>query len=299
MSWQAALLRPLLRLQRAYQANATIEGVRKSSRYAETMVMVPRGVHHEFFEHGGLHYEWITPSDPIPGAAILYLHGGGFCLPNYHVQRNVMGWVSKLAKVRVLFVDYRLAPEHPFPAGLDDCITAYRYLPDVEKIDPARIVLAGESAGGSLVITALLRIRDDGLPLPAGGVPMSAPFDLEGSQEFFSGRDVMAHPNFVIKHFRAYVGSSDPHNPLISPIYADLRGLPPLLMQVGEREGFRGEMQTVADNAKKAGVDAALTIYPGMWHYWHIFVNILPEARAAVEEIAAWVRGRVLAMEGN
>jgi epsilon-lactone hydrolase len=292
MSWQASLLRPLLRLQRLYQKNATIEGVRKASRPAETQAPVPHGATHRFTDGGPIH-EWITPENPLPGAVLLYLHGGGFCFANFHVQRKVAGWVSKLAQVRVAFVDYRLAPEHPFPAGLDDCVAAYRHLIEVEMIDPAKIVLAGESAGGNLVVATLLRLRDQKLPMPAGGVPYCAPFDLEGSEEFFSGRDVMYHANFVSKQFRAYIGDSNPRDPLLSPIYADFRGLPPLLMQVGGDEGFRGEMLTAADSARQAGVDVTLTIYPGMWHFWHLFVDVLPEARSAVEEMAAWVRGRV------
>jgi acetyl esterase/lipase len=293
MSWQSHIFRSLLRIFRVFQKNAPIEATRRAARYGETAIWLPRGVRCEQLDCNGVPCEWYIPPDALPDAAILYFHGGGFVMPLYHVSRNVMGHVAKLSHVRVLAVNYRLAPQHPFPAPLEDCAAAYRYLIDVEALDPARIVVTGESAGANLTLTALLHLRDQGAPMPAGVAPISAALDLEGGSDFFRITDVMIHPDFVLKMFRAYIGAGDPHNPLINPLTADLRGLPPMLIQGGERECFRGDMELLAEHARRDGIEATLTLYPGMWHYWHLLVDFMPEARAAVEELAAWARARI------
>ena len=288
-SLQSRLLRPLLRVQRFSQGYATIDGMRRLSRASERPGKLPRGVTAERFTQGDLQYEWLTPPEFDPHRVLYYLHGGGFVFPLWNPLRRVIAYITSAARIRTLAVHYRLAPEHPFPAAIDDCVMGYRWLTTEAGIKPQNIALAGESAGANLVVTTLLALRDAGEPLPGRAVPFCGPFDLEAGGAFSGNVDCMIHPRFVSKHMLAYRGSADPCHPLLSPIHADLRGLPPLLIQVGSREAFLDESRLLARKAQEAGVTVTLEVWPGMWHYWHLFVPFLPEARQAIDRIAAFI----------
>jgi monoterpene epsilon-lactone hydrolase len=251
---------------------------------------LPRGVTTRAAMADGVPVEWIEPAEVASQAVFLYLHGGGWILGWYPSHRNLVAHTCEAAACRAVAVDYRLAPEHPFPAALEDCVTAYRWLV-ANGTSPQRIVIAGDSAGGNLALATLMSLRDAGDPLPAAAVCLSPMTDLAGTGESFSrGRDALLTVESAMSMAKAYGGDQDPRSPLISPNYGNLAGLPPLLVQVGADEVLLSDSLRLAENAKAAGVDAELVVWPGMWHVWHTLVPYLPEAREAVEAIGAFVR---------
>jgi acetyl esterase/lipase len=207
-------------------------------------------------------------------------------------HRGLVADLARGARVRALSVDYRLAPEHPYPAGLDDCVAAYGWLLE-RRVDPSRIVVAGDSAGGNLALALLLRLRDAGIPLPAGAVLLSAATDLALTGDSHMTRKAVdpyfanVGPNALIEE---YVGVHDVREPYISPLYADLRGLPPLLIHVGDHEVLLDDSVRLGERAVAAGVDARTVVWPGMMHVFQMFAPFLPEARRANREIAEFVR---------
>jgi acetyl esterase/lipase len=195
-----------------------------------------------------------------------------------------------MARLPALLVDFRLAPEHPFPAALEDCKQAYRWLISGGRVLPEQVIFVGESAGGNLAITTALSLREAGDPLPGGLVLISPVVDFEGRGSFYSQSDRMADANFVMLQLNAYRGIASPRDPLISPIYAELEGLPPLFIQVGAEEFLRDGAQELALRAQNVGVPTTLEIWPGMWHYWHIFFPALPEAREAMQHLVDFLQ---------
>jgi monoterpene epsilon-lactone hydrolase len=195
--------------------------------------------------------------------------------------------------MRALAIDYRLAPEHPFPAALEDCYTVYHWLLR-NGIAPQNIVIAGDSAGANLTLAALISLRDAGIPLPSAAVCLSPMTDLLATGESFrSKHDPALTKNFALTMARHYASNQDRHLPLLSPYYGDLRELPPLLIQVGEDEILLSDAQRLADKAQHAGVAVTLVIWPNMWHVWHLLVPILPEAQEAVNAIATFIREHI------
>jgi monoterpene epsilon-lactone hydrolase len=288
-SLTSALIRPFLRAQKLAQRGATIESVRRMSRWTERLYSVPKDVLWERVSRGELTCEWLTPRNVDAPQVLFHIHGGGFVFPLYNPERFTTAYLARLAGVRALLVDYRLAPEHPFPAALEDCVRAYRWLVTEEGVLPEQVVFAGESAGGNLVVTTLLALRDAGDPLPAGGVSICPVFDFEGGGTFYTQDDPMARADFVMLQLNAYRGIADPQTPLLSPLHADLHGLPPLLVQAGEVELFRSGAEAFAARAEQAGLHVTLHIWPGMWHFWHLFLPRLPEARQAMVEISQFL----------
>jgi epsilon-lactone hydrolase len=251
---------------------------------------LPRGVTLSPVKLDGVPAEWIYPPNLSPQSIILYFHGGGWTLGWTNISRRMVAYISLAARSRALAVDYRLAPEYPFPAAHADCFKAYCWLLS-NGISPQKIVLAGDSAGGNLVLTTLLAVREAGLPLPAAAVCISAVTDLACTGETFqTKKDPGLTTVFVRTMIQHYIGNQDPLQPLVSPLYANLTGFPPLLMQVGEDELLLSDTVRLADNARNAGVDVQLVIWPKMWHVWHTFVPILPEAQQAVREIGVFIQ---------
>ncbi|MBI4790590.1 MAG: alpha/beta hydrolase [Chloroflexi bacterium] len=286
----SSVFRLLLRAQKRAQRGATIESVRRMSRWTERLYSVPKDVRWDKVERGDLNYEWLTPKNVSSSQVIFHIHGGGFVFPLYNPIRFTTAYLVRLAGTRAVLVDYHLAPEHPFPTAVEDCVRAYRWLLDEEKVSPEKVVFTGESAGGNLVLTTLLALRDAGDPLPAAGVSICPALDFEGGGTFYTQDDPMADADFVMRQLTAYRGNADPHTPLLSPLYADLRGLPPLLVQVGEAEVLRSGAEAFAARAEQCDVRVTLQIWPGMWHFWHLFVPWLPEARQAMIEIRDFIR---------
>jgi phosphinothricin tripeptide acetyl hydrolase len=238
--------------------------------------------------------EWLEP----PGVSgdtgvVLYLHGGGYVIGSPRSHRHLAAAIARAAGARALTLDYRLAPEHPFPAALDDAIAAYRWLLG-QGIAPERVVLAGDSAGGGLTVATLLALRDRGLPRPAAGVCISPWVDLTCSGKSYATKaasDPIVTHDIITALAEAYVGSGgDRKAPLASPLYADLRDLPPLLVQVGSEEVLLDDALGLGARARAAGVDATVEEWPAMIHVWHWFLPMLDEADQAVAVIGKFVR---------
>lgn len=239
--------------------------------------------------------EWVFGSGvaPVPQPVVLYLHGGGFTAGTAPAYRGLASRISTAAARPTLTADYRLAPEEPFPAALDDCVATYRWLVEQAGAPADRVVLVGDSAGGNLVVAMMLRLRDAGLPLPAAGVCVSPVFDLALTGESVTARadrDPCILPESLRRCASAYLGDADPRTLLASPLYADLAGLPPLLLQVGSEEMLRDDSVRLADRATASGVDVTLEEWPGMIHVWHLFADRLGDGRKAIDRLGAFVR---------
>ncbi len=196
-------------------------------------------------------------------------------------------YLAQKMRARILMVDYRLAPAHPFPAALDDCIAAYRWLLH-QNVPAQHIVVAGDSAGGNLTLTLLLKLRDSGEPLPAAAACLSPVTDLTRDHAHPQYQDPLLPPKAMTFYTRSYVGHSDAHNPHISPVFGDLRGLPPLLIHAGEHEILREDAERLAERARAAGSDVQLEIFPRMWHVWQLSLA-LPQAAQSLDAIAQFL----------
>jgi len=243
----------------------------------------------------GVPAEWTSTPDADPSSAILYLHGGGYVICSLESHRHLMAEVGRAAGTRTLAIDYRLAPEHPFPAPVEDTVAAYRYMLD-SGLKPNRIALAGDSAGGGLVIGAMLAIREAGLPLPACGWCISPWVDMEALGESFNDRastDPTVQKATILMMAGLYLGGADPRHPHAAPIHGDLRGLPPLLIQVGSVETLLDDSILLARKAGIAEVPVSLQIWPEMIHIWHIFFPMLSAGRRAIASGGSFVRNSI------
>jgi epsilon-lactone hydrolase len=258
---------------------------------------VPADVRREQVSAGGVPAEWVVAPGAEDDRAILYLHGGGYVIGSIATHRELASRISRASGARVLVIDYRLAPEHPFPAAVEDSVTAYRWLLG-QGISPERLVVAGDSAGGGLTLATLIKVRDDGLPLPAAGVCLSPWTDLEGIGESMTSRadlDPMVAKPGLDSMAKAYIGDADIRSPLAAPLYAELRGLPPLLIQVGTAEVLYDDSTRFAERARAAGVDVTLEPWQDMVHVWQVFAAMLDEGQQAIDRIGEFVRQQTAA----
>jgi acetyl esterase/lipase len=241
---------------------------------------------------GGVDGEWISPANVPEDNAILYFHGGGFRLGSVTSHRDLMAQIALASGCRVLAINYRLAPEHRFPAALDDALAAYGWMLD-RGLKSENVAFAGDSAGGNLVLAAMLALRERGLPLPVSAVLMSPWTDLAATGSSYVSRaeaDPIHQRSMILALAKNYLGGQgDPYDPLVSPLYADLAGLPPLLIQVGDRETVLDDSVMFADLARAAGVDVSLEVWDGMIHVFQMFGAELPEARQAIASIAGFL----------
>ncbi|MFZ2098340.1 MAG: alpha/beta hydrolase [Anaerolineales bacterium] len=236
--------------------------------------------------------EWITPPQVTSKRTILYLHGGYYLSGSIQSHRNLAGNIAIAAQGRALIIAYRLAPEHPFPDGLEDALAAYDWLLD-KGIPAKQIFLAGDSAGGGLVLSALLALRERGKPLPAAGICLSPATDLSMSGEswkFNAKKELVVNRNIAEKIQVLYLGDTKPTYPLASPLFADLQGLPPLLIQVGSDEVLLSDSTSFAERARQAGVEVTLEVWPRMQHVWQFTASFMPEARQAIEQIGKYIK---------
>jgi epsilon-lactone hydrolase len=249
-------------------------------------------ISHQHVSAGGVDGEWIAGSNAPHDKAVLYFHGGGFRLGSVASHRELIARIAAASGCRVLAINYRLAPEYRFPAPLEDALAAYGWMLD-QGLRPENIAFAGDSAGGNLVLTTMLGLRERGLPLPAAGVLMSPWTDLTATGETYVSRadaDPIHQRPMIAALAKNYLGEGgDPRDPLASPLYADLTGLPPLLIQVGDRETVRADSTMFADKARAAGVDVELQVWDGMIHVFQMFVE-LPETRRAIASIAEFLK---------
>jgi len=246
----------------------------------------------EAVDVGGIPGEWISTPESVEERVVYYLHGGGYVICSIDTHRPMIARIARAAGARALAINYRLAPENPFPAAVEDATAAYRWLVST-GVEPAKVVIAGDSAGGGLAVAAMVALRDAGEPLPAAGVCISPWVDMEGTGESMVTKadvDPIVRPEGMPQMAKAYLGDADPRTPLASPIYANLTGLPPLLIQVGTAETLLDDATRLAERAKSAGVEVVLEPWEDMIHVWHAFAEMLPEGQEAIERIGEFVR---------
>jgi len=236
--------------------------------------------------------EWLTPREVTEGKLLLYLHGGGYVMCGCATHRQLVSYIAKAAGVRALLPEYRLAPEHPFPAAVDDALAIYRGLL-AGGFRPQDIIVAGDSAGGGLAMAALIALRDAGDPLPAAACLLSPWLDLTGSGESMrsnAGIDPWFEPEHLPLLADRYCRPGDRTNPLVSPVFADLAGLPPLYIQVCADELLFSDSTRIADKGREQGVDVELVAYTGLWHVFQAFARQVPESREAIIRLGAYIR---------
>jgi monoterpene epsilon-lactone hydrolase len=247
---------------------------------------------------GGPRGEWVAAAgvSATEPRTLFYIHGGGFTAGSAAAYRGLSSHLSAATGCRVLAVDYRWAPEEPFPAALDDCVAGYRWLVDAGGARPRNVVLAGDSAGGNLVAAMLLALKEGGDALPAAGVCISPIFDLAltgDSVTTRAARDPLILASSLQACSTAYRGNADPRHPLMSPLYGDLSGLPPLLLQCGSEEMLRDDSVRLAAKAKAAGVDVTFEEWDEMVHVWHLFADRLADGRKALARVGEFVRAHI------
>ena len=244
---------------------------------------------------GNIPCEWVLAPGADPDVRLLYLHGGGWVSGSGGNYLPLAADISVAARCAVLLPDYRLAPEHPFPAGLEDCIAAHDWLIANGPSGPApakATFIAGDSAGGNLTLATLLALRDRKRPLPVGGIALSAATDFTlASESLKTVHDPIISARTMPKFRDLYLGKKDPRNPLASPVFGDYHGIPPLLIQVGEHEMLRDDSVRVAKKAAKDGTAVKFEVWPGMVHVFQI--RGLPESRAAIKQIAEFMRSKL------
>jgi monoterpene epsilon-lactone hydrolase len=243
---------------------------------------------------GDMAAEWIASPGVADERVVLYLHGGGYVVGSLNTHRDLAARLGKAAGSRVLAIDYRLAPEHPHPCAVEDAVRAYRWSLD-QGIAASHLAIAGDSAGGGLTIATLVALRDRGIALPAGAVCFSPWVDLEGTGDSMRTNldDPMLDKALILHFAHFYLGATDPRTPLAAPLYADLHGLPPLLVQASRHECLLDDAVRIVERARAAGVDAELQLTDEVPHVWQIFASILPEAREAIDRAGAFLRRRL------
>lgn len=299
MSWQSALACWYLRRQfrpETLKPRIDVERARALTAKRVWSPSVPRNWRLREAYDAPLRGEWLERIDTAPatnaGPTVLYCHGGGyyFCSPRTH--RSIVFGLATRATARIFSLDYRLAPEHRYPAALDDATAAYRRLIALGTA-PGSIVIAGDSAGGGLALATLVALRDAGEPLPAGGLLFSPWTDLAVAGASIRDNDSV-DPMFcgasIARAAQIYLGDTPATNPYASPVYADLHGLPPLFIMAGSTEVLLDDSRRVADNARAAGVDCECEVWKKMPHVWPVFAPFIPESNRALEHAAAFVR---------
>ncbi len=261
----------------------------------KTVVPVPDGTVMDKVIVGGVPCLWVTAPGVDPDRVVFYVHGGGFTMGSPETHRRLAADIGAAANARVLLVQYRLAPEHPFPIGPTDCFEAYRGLL-ARDFEPKNIAFGGDSAGGALVLATLLQARDAGLPLPACTVCLSPWVNLVLDGETLQTKkdvDPLGDSSSFQKFVDAYLAGTDPRAPLASPIYADLKGLPPLLIQVGTSEFLLDDSYRLEKAAKAAGVAVTFEEWPDMIHNWQLYSHTITDGRNANARIGQFIQGHL------
>lgn len=271
-----------IRMQRAWVAAILV-----SSR-------PPRNTRFETIEMNGVKALRVSPATP-GSRVMLYLHSGGYCIGAHHTHRGIAGHIARAADAVAYVLDYRLAPEHPHPAALEDSLAAYRWLL-AQGTNPSLVFVAGDSAGGGLTLATAVAIREAGLPLPAALVLMSAWADLSLSGESMTTharRDPMLSRAVTARWSRLYRGPYPADHPPCSPLFADLSGLPPMLIQTGSEEVLLSDSLRIAKRAQAARIHVQLRVYEKMWHDFQLHAGLLQEADDAVAEIGEFVKNTI------
>jgi epsilon-lactone hydrolase len=256
----------------------------------------PGGVDYVEVDAGGVPAMWIAPKGASEDRVIVATHGGGFVTGSMYTHRKLFGHLAKAVGARALAVNYRRAPEHAHPAQVEDVVSAYRWLLE-EGIDASHVAFAGDSSGGGLVVTAMLLARDQGLPLPAAGMPLSPWFDYEAtgaSQDTNAKTDRLLNKEFGLVLAGMFLGDTgDPHDPYVNPLHGNLAGLPPMFLQVSDAETLLDDSRTFTEQARGAGVEVRLDVFPGQQHTFQMAAGRSAIADDAIRRLADWVRPRL------
>lgn len=280
----------------AANQHASLDAARDFGEGWASLTPEPGGVDYIEVDAGGVPALWAVPKQCSMDRILLAFHGGGFFTGSMYTHRKLFAHFARAIGCRALILQYRYAPENPYPAQLDDALNAYTWLLDQGIMAP-HIAFVGDSAGGNLCITTMLKARDRGLPLPAAAMPISPWYDMEGVMDslvYNQGKDLLFTKEWVKAIAGMYLGAhGNPRDPYANPLYADLKGLPPLYLQVGGDELLLDDSAVMAERATQSGVDVRIDIFPGMQHTFQMAVGRAPESTDAVERYVAWVKPKL------
>ncbi len=294
LSWQARIIKSLLARKRIHtqeEDHLDVDGGRANLELAGEIVRPIVDIDQIEVLANGVPGEWVIPEGVGIERVILYLHGGAYNAGSTHSHRALAANIASAANALALTIDYRLAPEHPYPAALVDAVSAYKWLLE-QGIPSQQIVITGDSAGGGLAIALLVALREHRQPMPAAAVVLSPWTDLADSGKSWQENadvDYLIHGGKLREAARIYLKGVDPQTPLASPVHANLEGLPPLLIQVGSEEVLLSNSTRLAENARLSGVEVTLDVWDGMQHVWQFAANFVPEARQAIEKIGEFI----------
>lgn len=283
------------RRSRNGQAPPTLQELRADFAPAGRVHPVPEDVTVTEVTAGGVASHWLTAPGVDSGRVLLFLHGGGFKLGSLHSDGELAARLGRASGMRVLFPEYRLAPEHPFPAAVEDVMATWNWIREDQKLSASSVAVAGASAGGGLAVALLVAAREAGEALPAAAVLMSPTVDLTGSGASMTERaehDPFSTPEMLRQFARDYLAGADPRTALASPLFASLAGLSPLLVQVGTADVLLSDSERLAAAASEAGVDVTLKVGEGLPHVYPIMAGT-PEAAQATDEVGSFLRSRV------
>jgi epsilon-lactone hydrolase len=287
----------LLRMGSAFStdsASVDVAQLRAAMASMAAMSILPEGTEIEPIQAAGVPAEWLTGPGCDPSRVLLYLHGGGYLAGSIATHRALAARIAAAAGMRALIIDYRLAPEHPFPAAVQDAVAAYEFLV-ASGIAPARIALGGDSAGGGLVFAALVRLRDQGRPLPGAAFALSPWTDLEGTgPSMHNDADPMiGSRQGLLATAALYLNGADPRTPTASPLYADLSGLPPMAIQVGTAERLLDDSTRIAERIRDMGGSVDLEVFDDLIHVFQSLAPQVPEAVEAIEKLGLFLQRRL------
>jgi len=282
-------------IRRILEANPRPAGLGERRQRLDALgeqYLLPADVRVEAAHANGVSAEWTATPEADSERVILYLHGGGYTTGSLKSHRHLVAQAGREARARTMALDYRLAPEHPFPAAVEDAVIGYRFLLS-RGFSANRIAVAGDSAGGGLTVALLVSLRDAGLPLPACAWCISPWIDLEGTGASMTAKgtvDPMVQQAYLIELAEAYLAGANPRTPLAAPLYADLNGLPPMLIQVGSAETLLDDAVRLAGAAGSGDVRMRLEVWPDMIHVWQLFYQQVAAGRRALAEAGTFIR---------
>lgn len=276
--------------------NTSIEKLRQDCDETAMRFFKPiQRINFKAADYSGFYAEWVEDENAPSDKAVLYFHGGGFVMGNAKSHRNIVGNFVKYLGINALVFDYSLAPEHPAPAAVNDATAIYCWLLD-QGYDSENIVFAGDSSGGGIALATLLKCKDDKIPLPAACAVFSPCTDMTCSGESHRTklkRDPCTPKGANEIYLGYYVGDGDPRHPYASPLFGDLRGLPPIIIQVGDNETLRDDSTRFAEAAKASGVEISIRIWKGMFHCFPLLAPIFPEATEALDAVCLFLNKKL------
>ena len=280
------------KLKNPYTANKTIDQLRKETKDAGNIIPLPKHTKFKRVSVGNIDAEWITCGEFETDKIFMFMHGGGYYRGSIASTRATVARISAEAKVRCLSIEYRLAPEFPFPAAIDDTYTAYNWLLK-EGVKPKNIIVSGQSAGGGLCLALLLKLKEKNFFQPRGAVALSPWTDLAQTGKTIkinADIDPVISKKYLDRMANLYLAKTPNTSPLASPLYGELSGLPPLLVQVGSAETMLDDSRRFVEKAKEAKVDVKIEVYKDMFHGWHGSAHILKDGEKAIKNIGLFCR---------